>query len=253
MDRDALLRRKEELEQNAQEQIQEALDKMRDDLSKSNEAVAKQIEKKKEGASEAIPPPPEEPTSKQVKQPPSSNQKKPLIYFSYPMSGYTEQPVWVNPLRQVLIQNGYLVYNPWDKVGGQFGQRDLPFLNALPTKVVKSLCSVLCIPEEVLLPFEAIWKVIQQGDNGDNFGIVFNCLWLLTRSSLVICDLMRPMAGAGVAQEILYSRQLGIPVVGLFPTSGELNPFTHRSTTVLFSGADLLSLLPIVKGYAPLG
>lgn len=255
MDRDALLRRKEELEQNANDQIQESLAKMREDLSKSNEAVAKQIGKKKEGASEeVIPSPlPEETTPKQVKQSPPSNHKKPLIYFSYPMSSYTEQPVWVNPLRQVLIQNGYLVYNPWDKVGDQFGQRDLPFLNALPIKVVKSLCSLLYIPEEVLLPFDAVWKIIQQGDNGDNFGVVFHCLWLLTRASLVICDLMRPMTGAGVAQELLYSRQLGIPVVGLFPTSGELNPFVHRSTTVLFSGADLLGLLPVIKGYAPLG
>jgi hypothetical protein len=253
MNDDDATRRRNKLEADAHAKMQESLNQMRDELSKTNERVSQQLQEKEEMVEEeeTESPSPAPAVEKKRKASSSSLVTKPLIYFSYPMSNYTEQPVWVNPLRQVLIQNGYLVYNPWDKVGEQFGQQDLPLLNALPLRVVKSLCSLLYIPEEVLLPFEAIWKIIQQGDSGDNYGIVFQCLWLLTRSSLVVCDLMRPMAGAGTAQELLYSRQLGIPVVGLLPTSGQLNPFTHRSTTVLFSGADLLSLLPVIKGYAP--
>jgi hypothetical protein len=156
----------------------------------------------------------------------------------------------VDPLRNILIQAGYLIYNPWDNVDAQFGQQDLPDLNAAPQKLVKSLCQILQIPEEVLLPFDAVWKLLQTGDTGDHFGIVFQCLWFLTRSSLIVCDLIRPMAGAGVAQELLYSKQLNIPVVGLLSPSGNLNPFVHRSATALFSGSDLLSLLPMIKGYA---
>ena len=168
------------------------------------------------------------------------------------MTGYDSQPGWVDPLRQVLVQNGYLVYNPWDNVDAQFGQQDVPHINSLSLKLVKSLCSALCIPEEVLLPFDAIWKVIKSGDDGDNFGIVFQCLWFLARSSIVICDLMRPMTGGGVMYELVYSRQLGVPVVGLLPTSGQLSPFVHKSVTALFSDTDLISLLPIIRGYAPI-
>jgi hypothetical protein len=236
-----------------EEQINTSIEDYRGELSRINEQVAQQLNTKptsdviKEEEEVISTEPPITPSP-----PKETRQSKPLIYFSYPMSGYAEQPAWVNPLRQVLVQNGYLTYNPWDNIDAQYGKEDLPALNALPLKVVKSLCSILQIPEETLLPFEAVWKLLVQGDNGDNFSIVFQCLWFLTRSSLVICDLMRPMAGAGVAQELLYSKQLGIPVIGLFPTSGQLNPFAHRSTTALFSGNDLLSMLPMVKGYAPL-
>jgi len=233
-------------------QLRDTLDGLRDELAKKNEDVHRQlylqedvVEELEDAPAPALAP---APTAQKTALPTSS----PLIYFSYPMSGYNEQPAWVNPLRQVLIQNGYLVYNPWDKINEQFGQQDLPSLNSLPLKVIKSICALLAIPEEVLLSFESIWKILEQGDGGDNFGIVFQCLWFLTRSSLVVCDLMRPMAGAGTAQELLYSKQLGIPVVGLFPTSGQLNPFAHRSTTILFSGTDLLHLIPVIKGYVPL-
>jgi hypothetical protein len=168
------------------------------------------------------------------------------------MTGYTEPPAWADPLRRVLVNNGYLVFNPWDDINEQFGQQDLPFLNALQLKLVKTMCPLLCIPEETLLPFDTVWKLLHQGDGEDNYSIVFQCLWFLVRSSLVVCDLIRPMAGAGVAQELLYSKQLSIPVVGLLPPSGQLNPFAHRATTVLFSGTDLLSMLPLIRGYAPI-
>ena len=260
MELNDILKQRNRLEVDAHNQIQESLNRMRADLGKTNEDVAKQLqevaEQEKEKEEEADTPAPQQPQPQsppqQPQSPPIASQTqvaKPLIYFSYPMMGYTEQPAWIDPLRQVLVANGYLIYNPWDKVAEQFGKQDLPPLNALPLKLVKALCSILFIPEEVLLPFDTVWKIIERGDAGDNFSIVFQCLWFLTRSSLVICDLMRPMVGAGTAQEMLYSRQLGIPVIGLLPTSGQLNPFAHRSTTALFSGTDLLSLLPIIKGY----
>lgn len=251
MDLEDITQKRNRLEAAAHEKIQDALNDMRGELSKSNEYVAQQLnginepEPATETGTEEIP------ANPNPKEPAPQVSKKPLVYFSYPMTGYSEQPVWAEPLRTVLVQNGYLVYNPWDNIDAQFGQQDLPYLNAIPPKVVKSLCSLLCIPEETLLPFDAVWKLLQKGDEGDNYAVVFQCLWFLVRSSLVVCDLMRPMAGAGVAQELLYSKQIGVPVVGLFPTTGQINPFVHRSTTVLFSGNDLLTLLPLIKGYAP--
>jgi hypothetical protein len=233
-------------------QLQDSLNGLRDELAQKNEDVHRQLNSQEEMEEEIETAAPQKSKPPAPASAPVSPTSSPLIYFSYPMSGYSEQPAWVNPLRQVLVQNGYLVYNPWDKINEQFGQQDLAPLNSLPLKVMKSICALLAIPEEVLLPFESVWKLLEQGDGGDNFGIVFQCLWFLTRSSLVVCDLMRPMAGAGTAQELLYSKQLGIPVVGLFPTSGQLNPFAHRSTTILFSGTDLLHLIPVIKGYAPL-
>jgi len=250
MDLDNLTQKRNRLEAKATEQIQESLNQIRGDLYKSNDYVAQQLRDlgdtpKEAEASEPTPSAPTAPKSEPLIT------KKPLVYFSYPMTGYNEPPTWVDPLRSILVNNGYLVYNPWDDINEQFGQQDLPFLNALPLKLVKSMCSLLCIPEETLLPFDAVWKLLHKGDGADHYGIVFQCLWFLVRSSLVVCDLIRPMAGAGVAQELLYSKQLNIPVVGLMPPSGQLNPFAHRSTTVLFSGTDLISMLPLIRGYAP--
>lgn len=256
MDFTNLTQKRDRLEQKAYAQIQDAMKEMKGDIDKANKDVKQQIQDlnekdtQKEVVEEKVQPSSD--TSVPQPQPSLSNLKSPLIYFSYPISGHKEQPAWVDPLRRVLNQAGYLVYNPWDKINEQFGQQDLPSLNVLSLKLIKSLCPVLKIPEEVLLPFDAVWKILQQGDDNDNFGIVFQCLWFLVRSSLVVCDLIRPMAGAGVGQELLYSKQLNIPIVGLLSTAGQLNPFVQNSTTVLFSDTDLISLLPIIKGYAPI-
>jgi hypothetical protein len=253
------------LEAKAQEQINNALESVKEDLAKANKEAAKQVEEMNSKVKSVT-----EESTRQIKaiasetygyplfkETPVNNTPQPtlekkLIFFSYPMQGYTEQPLWVNPLRQVLISAGYVIYNPWDKVEEQFGQQDVPILNSLFSKAVKSLCPILYIPEEVLLPFEAVWKIINSGDNDNNYGIIFQCLWFLTRASLIICDITKPILEAGTSQEALYARQLGIPVIGLFPPSGTLNPFIHRTTTILFSGTDLLHLLPVIKGYAPL-
>jgi hypothetical protein len=191
------------------------------------------------------------PCEKAPDKEPEPARQKPLVYFSYPMTGYREPPAWTTPLREALLRSGYLVYNPWDNIDAQFGLQDLPLLNALSPRLSKSMCPMLHIPEEALSPFEAVGHIMLEGDQGDHFGVVLQCLWLLVRSSLVVCDLMRPMQGAGTAQELLYARQLGVPVIGLMPASGKLNPFAHRSVTALFSGSDLLGLLPLIRGYAP--
>ena len=231
------------------QKVQDALNDMREDISEANDMVARKVNKISERDSQESPPPQPQPQEEPIKP---STVTKPLVYFSYPMEGYEAPPAWTTPLCDILISLGYLVYNPWEQVDSQFAQKEIPVLDGLQPKIVKSLCSVLAVPEEVLLPFEAIWKILHKGDQGDNYGIVFQNLWFLIRSSLVICDLTRGMVGAGTAQELLYSKQIDIPVVGFLSPTGQLNPYTHRSVTAFFSGKDLHTLLPMIRGYAPL-
>ena len=259
MDLDDLVQKRKRLEQDANDRIQDALNSMRSDLEKSNSEVDRQLKNLKDESNqekEKNTDTYETESQKQIPHVslPKQNQpvKKPLIFFSYPMTGYDDAPAWTETLRQVLVSNGYLVYNPWQKVDEIFSQEDLPTLNALPIKIVKSLCSILAIPEETLLPFESVWKFFQKAaTRNDNYSVVFQTLWFLIRSSLVVCDLMRPVAGHGTPCELLWSKQIGIPVIGLLPTSGYLSPFAHRSVTCLYTGNDLLQLLPLIKGYSP--
>jgi hypothetical protein len=238
---------KARLEAKAQEQIQDVINGMRSELDKSNEDVSRRLQKSQQPEDAELETPTVVNSASSPKKEATSFSSKPLIYFSYPYA----EPSWVVPLREVLTAAGYLTYNPANKVDEQFGQQDISSLNGLSLRLVKALCPLLAIPEETLLPFDAIWKLIQSSDAGDNFGIVFSRLWFLVRSSIVICDLTKEIS-ADNGQELLYARQLGVPVVGLFPTSGLISPFTHKSTTVLFSGTDLLQLLPLIRGYAPL-
>lgn len=254
MDLEYLNQKRQKLETQAQNKIQEALNDMKDDLSKTNEYVANQLKKEMDVPNKDKENVDVQPQTQQTQQPQQqpiqhpSMKIKPLIYFSYPMM---DQPSWVIPLRDILVRAGYLVYNPIDDINAQFGQQDLPDLNSARIKIVKSICNLLHVPEEVMLPFDAVWKLIEKGDTFDNYGITFQRLWFLVRSSLVICDLMVQPCGASLGQELLYSKQFGIPTIGLIPTTGQIDPFAQRTTTTLFSGNDLISLLPIIKGYSP--
>lgn len=245
MDLDILNQKRQRLESEAQAKINEALQGLREDLSKTNDYASQKLKEINKPDSE----PEQQPSQNQQPKQPEQT-KKPIIYFSYPMM--SEQPAWVNTLRDILSRAGYLVYNPMDDIQSQLGQRDLPDLNAASVKIVKSLCPLLYLPEEILLPFDAVWKLLQKGDTFDNYGITFQRLWFLSRSSLMICDLMQPHSGVSLGQELLYSKQLGIPTIGLMATSGYIDPFAQRTTTTLFSGNDLISLLPLIKGYAPI-
>ncbi len=254
MDIDDLVNKKNRMEQETYAKIQDAIKEIKGDLGSSNKKVAQHLQDLKKATDSEEKTEDVDVSSTQQSQPTSDTKadttatKKPLLYLSHPLT--SEPPAWLTPLQRVLVAAGYLVYNPREKINEQFTQQDLPNLDALSIRLVKSMCQMLYIPEEVLLPFSSAVPLLQKGDAGDNFGIVFQCLWFLARSSLVICDLTQDIISADSSQELLYSKQLQIPVVGLFPTSGYINPFVHRTTTMLFSGTDLLNLMPIIKSYA---
>ena len=231
--KDWICKRMEDKTTNAE--IQKALDLMHDDLEKTNNMVASRVN------STPKPPPP----VAEEKPPVEESKNIPLIYFSY-----SQENPWSNSLWSILVHAGYLVFDPWKKTPDQIGQRDVPLLDRQPLRVVKALCPTLQLPEEVLLPFENVWNIFQRGDTGDNFSGVFRCLWFLARSSLIICDLS--FADPSSSQTALIAKQLGIPVIGIMPTSGQLNPWMHRASTALFSSTDLVTLLPMIQGYAPL-
>ncbi len=226
---DELQRKKQQLEQKATDQIKEALDSMREELHRSNENAAKQVQPNEQA------------------RPPIEFKVKPLIYISYPPY---DKPEWVEPFTAALSTAGYLVFNPRLKVSEQFNESDLPFLRHLTPNLVKGMCSVLHISENVLHPFDTVTGLLHKGDMGDNAGLIFQYLWFLTRSSLVVCDITRPLLG-GTAQELLYSKLLR-PSIAFIGQDGRIDPFVQNTVSLFFNDTNLLSIFPIIRGYVPL-
>lgn len=237
MDLDSVLKSRLAQENQASNQIQEAINAMRSDVEKSNEKVAERLRLK-----EPEPEPKKEPEEQKIPKTESVHvpvPKKPLVYFSF---GY-EMPPWVSPLEHILIQSDYFVYNPAKRISEQFAQADIEGINALEKKLVKPLCSTLGLNENILHPFEIVAKILNQGDLGDSFASVFKAQWFLTRSSVVVSDLS--FAGS---EELFLARQLGIPSIGMFPPSGQITPWQHQNCTVLYTPPNLQFLIQIIRG-----
>ena len=237
-----LVNRRANLEATAKEQIEKATENLQQQVEKK----AKELEKIQH--EEAV---------KEAKEEIASEKQKSskLIYFSHPIAGYSSPPSWVEPIRNVLIEHGYLVFAPWWNASELFTEKDLPLLQNLQPKLVPATCDLLKIPREVLLPVEheVVNQLITRGDSGEYDCIVFKDLWFLSRASLVLCDLTQPMFGMGTAQELLYAKQLDIPSIGLVGGNGKMSPWIPRSVSVLHTSLpSIASILPLVQGYAPL-
>lgn len=253
MDLDTVLKSRLAQENKASSQIQDAIKQMRSDVEKTNEQVAERLRLKDQPEQDIETE--EEPnysnfSNSSVESDPVPVQKisitkKPLIYFSFQI-GY-ELPPWVISLRQILVQAGYFVYNPAERVSEQFGKPDLDGLNALDKKLVKPLCSTLGVNENVLLPFEVVANILDQGDKGDSFASVFKAQWFLTRASVLVSDLT--FAGSDSSQELLFAKQLGIPSIGMFPPSGQISPWQHQNCTVLYTPQNLQYLIQLIRGF----
>jgi len=181
---------------------------------------------------------------------PQQIKNRPLIYLSYATEGYEGIPMWVDNLYLALTSNNYLVFCPHISVGEQFKPQDIDGLNALTPKIMKSMCPMLKLSEEILLPFDAAWKIFQN-EKADDLIQIYKHWWFLVRSSLVIVDFLRTTT-ATVGQELLYAEQLDIPCIGMLPLSEKIDIFAKKSITALFSSQNLLSILPMIRGYAPL-
>lgn len=207
--------------------------------------------------SEVTPPPPP-PAAPVPKQEPvvAPRPTKPLIYFNYPVQGFEDLPAWTRPLREALMQAGYAVYLSEVAVSGQFAATDIPMLNALPKRLVPSVCRSLRLPEELTMAFDypAVTNQMRNGDTGrDSEAAVFKELWFLSRSSIMISDLVRDPRGVGFGQKMLFSRFFDLPVIGISPVGGVLNPWVQRSVSVLFTDAfNVANIMPLIRGYAPL-
>ena len=181
---------------------------------------------------------------------------RPLIFFHFPISGYTDLPAWINPLREALMKAGYMVYLPEVSLSGQLSEQDLPYLGQLPKRLVPALCRALKVPEELGMPFDhpATIAQMKNSETGQDFeSIIFKDLWFLSRSSVVLVDLVREPRGVGFGQKMLYSKILDIPVIGISSINGSLNPWVQRSLSVLFTDQfNLNNIMPLIRGYAPL-
>jgi len=245
MDLDSVLKSRLAQENQASNQIQEAINAMRSDVEKSNGKVAERLRpkesdryKEKEQAEAELKKEQPEVSSPKISNP-VPVPKKSLVYLSF---GY-EMPPWVTALEHILIQSDYFVYNPAKRISEQFAQADLEGINSLEKKLVKALCGTLGLNENVLHPFEIVAKILNQGDLGDSFASVFKAQWFLTRSSVVVSDLS--FAGS---EELFLARQLGIPSIGMFPPSGQITPWQHQNCTVLYTPPHLQFLLQIIRG-----
>ena len=239
MDLDSVLKSRLAQENQASNQIQEAINAMRSDVEKSNEKVAERLRPKDKEPEAELKKEPEEQKIYKTESVPVS--KKPLVYFSF---GY-EMPPWVSPLEHILTQSDYFVYNPAKRISEQFAQADIEGINALEKKLVKPLCGILGLNENILHPFEIVAKILNQGDLGDSFASVFKAQWFLTRSSVVVSDLS--FAGS---EELFLARQLGIPSIGMFPPSGQITPWQHQNCTVFHTPQNLQYLVQIIKGFS---
>lgn len=245
---------KKQMMDKANDQIQQTLANMRSEVERmtheQNQDKAREEESPKFSGFEktSVETKPEQPHL----APQAPSKFRPLIYFSYPVVNFQEIPQWVAPLREALCSLGYLVYSPGELVGSQFGKPDLPFINALEKKATKGLCSVLSLPEELLLPYENIARFILSGDQGEPYYSLFKHLWFLVRANLIVADLTRPSFGGETGQELLYAKQLGIPTLGVLPENGSISPWLHRSLTALLTAEfNLSNMIPLVRGYAP--
>lgn len=182
---------------------------------------------------------------------------KPLLFFNFPVQGFEDLPSWARPLREALLQAGYMIYMPEVTLESQFGNADVVALNALQKRIVPTMCRMLRLPEELTLPFDspAVLGNLRNADTGkDSDASVFKDLWFLSRSSLMIADLVRDQRGIGFGQKILYSRFFDVPVIGISPVGGVLNPWVQKSVSVLFTDQfNIANIMPLVRGYAPLG
>jgi len=197
-----------------------------------------QMEKAAKDAQAAAAPPPEQ----------GKFAFRPLIYL---MHSRKTPPPWIIPLAEALQRMGYLLFNPMLPVEQQYNPEDLPQLHVQPLRVVESLCGVLKIPPEVLLPINhpKVVDLLRRGSDQDADGETFQSFWFIVRSSLVLCDLESP----DVSYELTYAHQLGIPSIGIMPPRGGLTAWAQRSLSVVHTGRlDLTSLAPLLRGYAPL-
>jgi hypothetical protein len=243
MDLDSVLKSRLAQENQASNQIQEAIHAMRSDVEKSNEKIAERLRPKESDRykDREQPEAEKEPEEQKIYKTESVPVfKKSLVYFSF---GY-EMPPWVSPLEHILTQSDYFVYNPAKRISEQFSQEDIEGINALEKKLVKPLCSTLGLNENILHPFEIVAKILNQGDLGDSFASVFKAQWFLTRSSVVVSDLS--FAGS---EELFLARQLGIPSIGMFPPSGQITPWQHQNCTVLYTPQNLQYLVQIIRGF----
>lgn len=248
MDIDSIMQARQAQENTASSQISEALNAMRSEVEKSNEEMAKRLRPKKDhepsNLESETPSPKLDEAPKETKTENITTEKKHLIFFSFQIS--YDLPPWVLPLRQALVKAGYFVYSPAERIVEQFGKPDLEGLNSLEKKLVKPLCATLGLNENLLHPFEVVANILDQGDKGDSFASVFKAQWFLSRSSVLISDLV--FAGPDSSQELFLAKQLGIPSIGMFPPSGQITPWQHQNCTLLYTPQNLQYIFPLILG-----
>ena len=253
--------KKKEILEKAQKKYNEANDKIRESLEEAKKVAAEKIAERDGLMAESesgqtdpqyaeVSAEPEIPQS-QVKP----RQYRPLIYFNYPVFGHTQDPVWIAPLKDALEVSGYSSFIPTQHLQQQFNIEDLHNLSAYPQKIVKNICPMLRVREELTFPINhaSVIPLIEQAEsNPDVESSIFRELWFLNRASLMIADFVRECHEVAFSQRLTYAKLFDVPVLGISSGKISLDPWVQKSISVLFTEQfNIVNILPLIRGYAP--
>jgi len=171
-----------------------------------------------------------------------------LVYLGYNFGG--DVAPWVKPLSEALNQNEYVPFSPRDN--------EYPNLLELAVqqkscRLVSAVCRFLKLPENLTLPSSSsiiqtsMQRALSEGSTLDLF--VFRDLYYLSRSDMIVADLIGEPT-PDLIQRLMYARFLDIPVVGIGPAGGYLNPFVQKMCKVVLTDEfNVANIMPLIRAY----
>lgn len=174
-----------------------------------------------------------------------------MVYFSYNYRGGI--PGWVKPLKEALENLNYLAFSPLDSVEEQFQEEHKKDLFGLNTKLVSSLVGFLKLPEEIIAPLDSqsVIQHIRVGDQRTDIdALMFKEIYFLTRSSVVICDLIQEPYGFEILHKLFICKILDIPTIAISPKGAPLNPYVSKFVKIVLTDEfNVANVLPLVRAY----
>jgi len=201
------------------------------------------LEPCEEPAAEPERAPEPEPKAPEPKQPS-------LVYLNVPYGDPASS--WAGGLKTALKTKNVLAFSPLSGVNEQFDPQDLPFLNT-PLKIPQALLKLLRLSEALTLPITdpSVDQMLAAGDRGfDATTLLFKEMYFLLRSSVVICDFIKPPYAIEVASKLFYCRVLDIPTIGVSPSGQLAHPWLVKNLrAVLTDDFTPANIYPLVRGF----
>jgi len=176
---------------------------------------------------------------------------KKMVYLAYSYRGVV--PTWVKPLKEALESHNYIAFSPLESVEEQFQKEDKQVLFGLKSKLVSSVVGFLKLPEDIIAPLESqsVIQSIRLGDQkADIDSMLFKEVYFLTRSAVVIVDLIQEPYGMELLHKLFICKILDIPTIAISPKGAPLNPYVSKFIKVVLTDEfNVANILPLVKAY----